>query len=325
MKKKHKKFRFKQENYLIFCVHIKFAAGLGTQLWEEKSIFHTQQSSVKMRAQANIYTSNSDESDNDTESKIGNDSIMSDYYESDVNPVCAPKTSKKRVAFADSKIYSKFSKRKLESLTSTSDSESDEKSKKSPRIKQNVSNNSFNGDGPHVGRYNIHGAHFGQKVFEGPRKGLFYRHPKSFNKVYVTDRADHCVKFKKWFSEKSNKIHVFGNSNEMILILGSDFISLSCAMTSTSFSFELLKFLDFVAFFRIINHSTIRIHSQEKLNFLMVICAWKARLPDCWWLATHIGDREPDFLIPGEFLKFESVHTKEQIHIPPIFSASSIS
>ncbi|RNA21582.1 hypothetical protein BpHYR1_032121, partial [Brachionus plicatilis] len=167
---------------------------LVNQMIEEKD---TQQSSVKMRAQANIYTSNSDESDNDIESKIGNDSIMSDYYESDLNPVCAPKTSKKRVAFADSKIYSKFSKRKLESLTSTSDSESDEKSKKSPRIKQNVSNNSFNGDGPHVGRYNIHGGLFGQKVFEGPRKGLFYRHPKSFNKVYVTDSADHCVKFKK--------------------------------------------------------------------------------------------------------------------------------
>ncbi|RNA32882.1 hypothetical protein BpHYR1_034738 [Brachionus plicatilis] len=110
----------------------------------------TQQSSVKKRAQVNIYTSNSDKSDNDTESKIGNDSIMSDYYESDVNPVCAPKTSK--VAFADSKIYSKFSKRNFESLTSTIDSESDDKSKKSPRIKQNVSNNSFNGDGPHVGR-----------------------------------------------------------------------------------------------------------------------------------------------------------------------------
>ncbi|RNA38561.1 hypothetical protein BpHYR1_026004, partial [Brachionus plicatilis] len=102
-----------------------------------------------------------------------------------------------------------------------------------------------------------------------------------------------------------NKIHVFSNSNEIILILGSDFFSLSSAI--------------------IFNHSSIRIHSQEKLNLLMVICAWEPRLPDCWWLATHIGDREPDFLIPGEFLKFEFVHTKEQIHIPPIFSASSIS
>ncbi|RMZ99519.1 hypothetical protein BpHYR1_037345 [Brachionus plicatilis] len=60
------------------------------------------QSSGKMRARANIVTSNSDESDN-TESKIGNDSIMTDDYESDENLVCAPKTSKKRVTFADFK------------------------------------------------------------------------------------------------------------------------------------------------------------------------------------------------------------------------------